>query len=264
MIIYLDEAYDNSHTWLLIGALFNPKHSKFHREIKQLLMANKHILPTGRLKEIKYVYCNSSKRRRLYRNVIDCFMKSDSYFSSVVIRTDKSFDLQLYGRTNESDKVKRERAYRTLAEHLLSNELRDYDNAILFLDKMTRCEPVHFLSNLRQNFCVVGSGYSEGLDKPRVRHIQDVVSNAEGYELMGVCDLLQGCILNNLVPIKSVRGKRKSSLNKNKIREYLVKRLNVEDLTPDTWVMDANKVTEDIRKKFNIRYVVQVKNKSSG
>ena len=227
MITYLDESYDNKRTWLLISALFNPKHKKFYTDIKRLLRINNYILPDGRLKEIKYVYCRTEKIRLLYQKVIDAFINSDSYFASVVIKTDSSFDLHRYGDVNEPDKVKRERAYRALAEHLLANELRNANDTVLFLDKMTRCEPKQFLSTLKQNFCVINSGYSEGSDKPRIKHIQDVVSDAEGYELMGVCDLLQGCILNNLSPIQKIKNKEKASLNKNLIREYLVKRLGV-------------------------------------
>ena len=63
MVIYLDETYDNKHTWLLIGALFNPKHGKFYKKIRQLLISDRYILPDGTLKEIKYVYCISKKRR---------------------------------------------------------------------------------------------------------------------------------------------------------------------------------------------------------
>ena len=201
MVIYLDESYDQKHTWLLISGLFNPTHHKFYKEIKRLLITGRYILPTGDLKEIKYIYCVNSKTRRLYEKIIDAFMASDSYFSSVVIKTDHTFDLQIYGAPAEPDKVKKERAYRSLAEHLLANDLRETTNATLFLDKMSRCEPKQFLELLKQNFCVVNSGYSAELDRPRIKHIQDVVSSAEGYELMGVCDLLQGCILNNLVPI---------------------------------------------------------------
>ncbi len=262
MIIYLDESYDLQHTWLLISSLFNPAHHKFHREIKRLLIANKYIVPRGDLKEIKYVHCNNKKVRKLYEKVIDCFMGSESYFSSVVIKTDHTFDLHRYGTSIEPDKVKKERAYRTLAEHLLANELRDATNAVLFLDKMSRCEPEKFLELLRQNFCIPGSGASENLDKPRIRHIQDVVSGAEGYELMGVCDLLQGCILNNLMPIVKVPGKKKGSLEKNNIREYLIGKLGVKDLNLQTWAFNAKNVSEQIRKKFNIRYVEQTKNET--
>lgn len=261
MVIYLDESYDNKRTWLLISALFNPKssHRKFYKEIRKLLIRNKHTLLDGSLKEIKYNNCLSKKMRLLYQEAIDIFMSSDSYFASVPIKTDDSFDLERYGTANEPAKIKRERAYRTLAEHLLYNELRDATNAVLFLDKMTRCEPKQFLSILKQNFCVVGSGYSQNLDRPLIRHIQDVVSSAEGYELMGICDLLQGCILNNITSTTEHKGK--SSHNKNLLREYLVKKIGVPDLTLTSWVNDTSKLTKEIKDKFNIRYVVQADKK---
>jgi hypothetical protein len=82
---------------------------------------------------------------------------------------------------------------------------------------------------------------------------------------MGVCDLLQGCILNNLIPIARTKGKRKGSEHKNYIREYLVSKLGVKDLTLDTWSTELNKVSKEMRNKFNIRYVIQAKKeKSSG
>jgi len=261
MKIYLDETYDNNHTWLIIGGLFNPNHKKFHREIRQLLMKERCILPTGQLKEIKYTNCRSSRTRQVFKKIIDAFMASDSYFGAVAIKTnDDSYDVHRYGDSTEPEKIKKERAYRILAEHLLVNEMRDYNNCVLFLDKMTRCDPKHFMGTLKQNFCIPGNVYSKDSKAPLIKHIQDVVSNAEGYELMGVCDLLQGCILNNLCPI--TMDPKKSARNKNKIREYLVEKLGVDDLTLETWMQNSNKVAPEKRKKFNIRYVEQVAEKA--
>ena len=201
MIIYLDETYDHNHTWLLLGALFNPTHNKFHRQIKGILARNAYVLPDGQFKEIKYTRCNFSKAFKIYKEVVDVFMQSDSHFSCIAIRTDDTFDLEIYGRPDEPAKLKKERAYRSLTEELLKRNLVHMSNAILFLDKMTRCEPETFMEILKRNFSTVGAGYSQDSKHPKIRHIQDVVSGAEGYELMGVCDLLQGCILNNLLPI---------------------------------------------------------------
>lgn len=240
MIIYLDETYDYNHTWLLLGALLNPTHHKFHKQVKGILARNAYTLADGSFKEIKYTYCNYKKPFRVYKEVID------------------TFDLEIYGRPDEPAKLKKERAYRSLAEELLSRNLDHLSNAILFLDKMTRCEPDLFMELLKQKFSTLGAGYSEGLAHPKIRHIQDVVSGAEGYELMGVCDLLQGCVLNNLFPIKGSNEKRKGSLYKNQIREYLVSKLNVNDLLPKTWAIDGVEKIE-IFKKFNIHYVVQKK-----
>lgn len=258
MIIYLDESYDHNRTWLLLGALFNPTHHKFHRQIKGILARNTYVLRDGRFKEIKYTRCNFSKAFRTYKEAIDAFMESDSHFSCIAIRTDDSFDLEVYGRPDEPAKLKRERAYRSLTEELLKRNLVHMSNAILFLDKMTRCEPVTFMEILKRNFSTVGAGYSQDGKHPKIRHIQDVVSGAEGYELMGVCDLLQGCILNNLLPIASVGAKKKGALYKNKIREYLVSKLGIENLLPNTWTKDEIERAE-IYKKFNIHYVMQAK-----
>lgn len=259
MIIYLDETYDHNHTWLLLGALFNPTHNKFHRQIKGILARNAYVLPDGQFKEIKYTRCSFSKTFRVYKEAIDAFMQSDSHFSCIAIKTDDTFDLEIYGRPDEPTKVKKERAYRSLVEELLLRNLVHMSNAILFLDKMSRCEPVTFMEILKQNFSTAGMGHSKDSKHPKIRHIQDVVSGAEGYELMGVCDLLQGCILNNLLPIPTVtEAKRKGSLYKNKIREYLLSKLGVNDLLPHTWASNEIKKTE-IYKKFNIHYVAQVK-----
>ena len=258
MIIYLDETYDHNHTWLLLGALFNPTHNKFHRQIKGILARNAYVLPNGQFKEIKYNRCSFSKAFKIYKEVVDAFMQSDSRFSSIAVRTDDTFDLEIYGRPDEPAKLKKERAYRSLTEELLKRNLVHMSNAILFLDKMTRCEPETFMEILKRNFSTVGAGYSQDSKHPKIRHIQDVVSGAEGYELMGVCDLLQGCILNNLLPILPSGPKRKGSLYKNKIREYLVSKLGVRDLLPETWKADEIGGME-IYKKFNIHYVVQAK-----
>ncbi len=258
MIIYLDETYDHNHTWLLLGALFNPTHHKFHKQIKGVLARNAYVLPDGSFKEIKYTRCNYSKAFRVYKEAIDAFMLSDSHFSCIAIKTDNSFDLEIYGRPDEPAKIKRERAYRSLADELLKRNLDHMSNAILFLDKMTRCEPITFMEVLKRNFSTIEAGYSLDSKLPKIRHIQDVVSGAEGYELMGVCDLLQGCILNNLFPIEPMEGKKKGSLYKNKIREYLISKLGVTNFLPDTWTTDGIEKT-DVFKKFNIHYVMQVR-----
>jgi len=257
MIIYLDETYDHNHTWLLLGALFNPTHHKFYRQTKGILARNAYVLPDGRFKEIKYTRCQFSKAFRIYKEVIDAFMESDSHFSCIAIKTDGSFDLERYGRPDEPAKLKKERAYRSLTEELLRRNLAHMSNAILFLDKMTRCEPETFMEILKRNFSTVGVGYSHDSTHPKIRHIQDVVSGAEGYELMGVCDLLQGCILNNLLPIQTA-GKKKGALYKNKIREYLVSKLGVKNLLPEIWVHGEIE-KEEIYKKFNIHYVAQAR-----
>ncbi len=257
MIIYLDETYDHHHTWLLIGVLLNPSHNKFHRQIRGILARNAYVLPDGRFKEIKYTRCIYSKPFRIYKEAIDAFMQSDSHFSCIAVKTDHTFDLEIYGRPDEPAKVKKERAYRSLAEELLRRNLAHISNAVLFLDKMTRCEQATFMEILKHNFSTVGVGHSKDSKHPKIRHTQDVVSGAEGYELMGVCDLLQGCILNNLLPIQTA-DKKKGALYKNKIREYLVSKLGVKNLLPETWATeDIEK--EEVYKKFNIHYVVQAR-----
>ncbi len=258
MIIYLDETYDHGHTWLLLGALFNPTHNKFHKQIKGILARNAYTLLDGTLKEIKYTKCNYSKPFRVCREAIDAFMASDSHFSCIAIKTDHTFDLNLYGNPSEPAKVKRERAYRSLVEELLRRNLQHMTNARLFLDKMTRCEPKLFLEILKQKFSTPGQGFSAGLQHSKISHIQDVVSGAEGYELMGVCDLLQGCVLNNLIPIKIPTGTSHGSSYKNKIREHLIQKLGVKDLLPETWVETQEKGPV-VAKKFEIYYVVQNK-----
>ncbi|MEI9477295.1 MAG: hypothetical protein WCO26_12040 [Deltaproteobacteria bacterium] len=267
MIIYLDETYDHNRTWLLLGALFNPTHNKFHKQVKGILARNAFTLPDGSFKEIKYTQCNYSKPFKVCKEAIDAFMVSDSHFNCIAIETDASFDIERYGNPSEPAKVKKERAYRSLAEELLRRNLAHLSNARLFLDKMTRCEPKMFLEILKQKFSTPNQGFSAGLEHPKISHIQDVVSGAEGYELMGVCDLLQGCVLNNLMPIKEEASKKKGrgALFKNGIREYLLQKLGVPDFLPKTWfsIQDSKK---DIIKKFDIHYVKQapLKEKAEG
>lgn len=256
MIIYLDETYDYNHTWLLLGALFNPTHNKFHKQVKGILAKNAYTQADGSLKEIKYTKCTYSKPFKVSKEAIDAFMQSDSHFSCIAIATDHTFDLERYGTANEPAKVKRERAYRSLAEELLTLNLEHMSDARLFLDKMTRCEPKMFLEILKQKFSTPGQGFSVGLKYAKISHIQDVVSGAEGYELMGVCDLLQGCVLNNIFPIKDSAGQVKGASYKNKIREYLAAKLGLPDLLPETWKL-AEKNANPIIKKFNVHYVKQ-------
>ena len=56
-----------------------------------------------------------------------------------------------------------------------------------------------------------------------------------------------------------MKGKKKGSLHKNRLRQYLIGKLGVGDLTLNTWANDLKKVEKEVRSKFNIRYVTQAK-----
>ena len=58
------------------------------------------------------------------------------------------------------------------------------------------------------------------------------------------------------MPIQAPTGTSHGSSYKNKIREYLIQKLGVKDLLPETWVGIQQKSLA-IAKKFEIHYVVQ-------
>lgn len=72
-----------------------------------------------------------------------------------------------------------QKTYRSLAEELPRRNLGHISNAVLFLDKMTRREPVTFMEILKRNFSTIEEGHSKDSKHPKIRHIQDVVSGAE-------------------------------------------------------------------------------------
>jgi hypothetical protein len=245
MLIYFDESYDNKHKYLLLGALFNP-HPKFlYRELKELKKRYNYLNDTGASREIKYNNCINNFRLKMYQEAIDIFFKSTSYFRCIVI--DQSIlDLSYFGKKHEDNKIKMACAYKKFAELLIAHNTNNVYNGVLLTDELKRCKGDKFIELMKQDFCLPNGKYCDMKNKLTLKHIADIKSHLENYQVGQINDLLLGCVLNNLIPTRKQY--------KNKLREYLVNKLQVDSLLPEYWSRCLKKYVEEYYPKFNVWY----------
>ncbi len=117
---------------------------------------------------------------------------------------------------------------------------------IILVDKLTRCNGDEFIQIMKQEFCLPFGKHSAGSDIPTLRDVQEIPSHLEQYQVNQVCDILMGCILNNLKPAKNQL--------KNELRKYLIEKSGVENLLPETWLKYPKWHLETYSPKFNIWY----------
>lgn len=245
MIIYFDESYDEKHEYLLLSTLFNPHHKFLHRKLSKAKRHYNYVGKHGQLREIKYSYVDDNYRLKIAKSAIDIFFESTSWFRCVVIEQ-KLVDLNYFGNSWEPDKIKKARLYKKFAELLLSHNTINIYNATLFVDKLTRCRGDQFIELMKQEFCLPYGKHSVDSGKPTLRDVRDVASHLEEYQVNQINDILMGCILNNLKPTKKPF--------KNQLRDYLIEKLSVSDLLPQTWKKYSKTYVEEYWPKFNIWY----------
>lgn len=245
MLIYLDESYDNRHTFLLLGALLNPHPRYLHRRMSEIKRARGFINADGSLTELKYRDCRTEAHYVVARDVIDAFFDSTSWFRCIAVEQAK-VDPSRFGKPHETDNIKKARAYKKFAELLIGHNTEHLQGGVLLADSMTRCHGDEFLERMRDVFAVPNSGHSIGKASPTLRHIAEADSAAEHYQVLQVCDLLLGCVLNNLFPTANEW--------KNRLREHLVARLGVGSLLPHDWQHYSKACVETYWPKFNAWY----------
>ncbi len=245
MLIYLDESYDNQHTFLLLGALFNPHPKYLHRRMSEIKTSRGFVLPNGKLREIKYRDCRRQLEHDVARDMVDAFFASTSWFRCIAIENAK-LDLGRFGQSHESNKIKKARAYKKFSELLIAHNAGQLQGGVLLADSMVRCHGDEFLERMRDVFATPNAGLSVGKAAPTLRHIAEVNSAAENYQVLQICDILLGCVLNNLFPTQNKW--------KNSLREGLVERLGVESLLPNAWHQYSKTYCEKYHPKFNIWY----------
>jgi len=232
MIVYFDESYDNEHHYLLYGALFVPRSSRLHQRVLRMRKE------TGYAGEIKYNRCKNNATLKVCRRVVDAFVEDAAYFRCVVVEQ-HGFDYSIFGRAHEPLALKKARAYKKFSEMLLAPHVSETESAVFLADKMKRCRGDEFIDRLRECFNRPGG-------KATFRHMMEVHSSLEEHQCLQVCDLLLGCVLNNLKPtIKPA---------KNEIRNYLCKRLEVPNFLFTTWRNVPLREAKDPGTKFNVWY----------
>jgi hypothetical protein len=244
MIIYFDESYDSDHDYLIFAALFNPHHKFLHRRLREIKNEEDFYKDDGAPRELKYSRIKNAKSLHVGQKAIDAFIQSTSWFRCVVIKQNL-IDLNYFGTPQEPDSIKNARLYKKFAEMLIAHNTENLLKAILLTDNLTRCKGDEFIEVMKQEFCIPFSKYSENSHIPRLSDVMDIQSHLEQNHVCQINDILAGCVLNNLKP---------SAIFKNKLREYLVTRLGVKDLLPDTWKGYTKTHSEVFYPKFNIWY----------
>jgi len=245
VIIYLDESYDNNKKYFILGALFNPHHKFLLREIKNIKTVNSFFNNDGTFKEIKYNNCFCKENFDVATMMIDSFLKSTSYFRAIVIETAR-LDLKEFGKYNEQDKIKWARTYKKFAEMLIRYNSSKIFNGVLLTDGLTRCDGDLFIEKMTEEFCFVDKINKNRFNIPTLKSISDVRSNVESYQVIQLNDILLGCILNNLIPT--------TNKWKNRLRDYLIKAINVPNLLKDFWSKFPKYILEKNYAKYNIWY----------
>jgi hypothetical protein len=245
MLIYFDESYDTNHNYLILGALFNP-HPKFlHRELSQIKRNHGYTDKNGYLLELKYNRCLNEYLLKLCSEAIDIFVKSTSYFCCIVI-DQKILDLNYFGQKHEDNKIKMARAYKKFAELLIAHNSDNIYNGVLLTDELKRCQGDRFIELMKQDFCLPDGKYCDKPNRPTLKHIADIHSDLQEYQVCQINDIMIGCVLNNLVPT--------TNEYKNSLREYLIKAMGVDNLLPTYWNKYSKKYVEEYYPKFNIWY----------
>jgi hypothetical protein len=247
MLTYFDECYDGNHSYLILGALYNPSVGKVHENFLKRKQDEKYFKTDGTSQEIKYNYCVNNKRFRIARSAVDCFKESSSFFRAIVIdqRPQSGFNLDYFGRPDEPKKIKDARAYKKFTELLLKSNI-SFTNGVLLTDRISRPRGDAFLSLVREDFGTAGAKYSRGKNEPIFRHIQEVDTALEQYHVGQIGDILQGVILNQLVPA--------GNKFKRKIREYVEAELALPSLGQDYW-LPLSKSEQDVKhQKYQIWY----------
>ena len=249
MLTTFDECYDTDHNYLILGALFNPSHKIIHRAFVKVKREANYIHPNGKCREIKYTLCNNSERYQIAKLAVDCFNQSYSFFRAIVIdqRPESGFNLRYFGKSSERKALKEAKAYKKFIELLLKSNLTDIQpNGLLYTDKLTRCRGDAFCQLIKDSFGIAGEGYSVGLNKPIFKHISEVDTSIEDYHLGQIGDILQGVILNELVPGTN-RWKRK-------LRNYVKGQLGIPSLSPEYWQILPKWFQNQKHPKYQIWY----------
>lgn len=245
MLIYFDESADGAHSYLLLSAIFNPHPKYLHRLVTEIKRKHGLVRKDRALLEIKYNYCKKERHFQAAREIVDAFFTSTSWFRCIAIEESK-VDWGRFGKPYEPDKIKRARMYKKFCELLIAHNTENVYQSVLLTDHLTRCHGDEFVERMKEIFCTPNHAHSAGKSSPTIIRIEEVDSSLEQYQLLQVCDLLMGCVINNLFPTKNKY--------KNQIREYLVKKIGVADLLPKTWGHYSKTYVEQSYPKFNIWY----------
>lgn len=232
--IYVDESGTHSDEWLIIGMLFVPDHGALHRALckqkEQLGYFNTSPKKSARYRETHFTKFRNSKDAEIGKLWIDEFVKHACFFRSIVIDW-SIYDGRFFGGPFEAAALKKRRAYKKWAELLLQPELSNptggaqIRNAELYLDRLRIMYGYDVIGHLKERFVGNYAG-----NAPYIAKFQHTDSSKDANQCLQLCDLLTGCLYQELKP------SAKSA--KLEVRDYLKEKLiqfGVTDFRPQFW-----------------------------
>jgi len=253
MIIYLDETYDWTGVYFLLGALFVlSDHDIFLESFNSLKREEKFARPDGSLRELKYSKIKYPKYERAAIKAIQTFKAHRCYFRAVIVPL-AQFDLRYFGKSYELEKIRRARAYKKFAEMLIEYNSPELAEGILFADNLTRCKGAlgqedEFVEVMKERFQRTIYDHDLSVTPPKLKHIQEVSSADETYGLLQVCDVLLGATLNGL--IKTAKGPR--MIHKNRVTEKMKEILELPSLEKDYWQPLTRLYSREYQNRINM------------
>lgn len=243
MIIYFDESYDNNINYFILGYLFN-FNSTNSRLLKEIIAIKENLKLYGKkhkYQEIKYSTCSTEKKYSAAEQMVDSFIKSNSYYRAIVIEKNKR-NLNLFGKSEWSKELKKAILKKKFAEMLLLHNSNYTNDSLLYCDEMQHCSDDFFVDKLKETFCY----YYQKHNIPRLKDILEIDSKAFEYQVSQINDILTGCILSSLISPQNEY--------KNKIRDHLINRLKVPSLLPSFWKKLDKTTAMKEYPKYNVWY----------
>lgn len=228
--IYIDESGTHDEKFLIIGILFVPDHGALHSDLCKIKDASSYYETSprrsNRYREVHFTKFRSNTDVAVGKDWIDCFVKHSCFYRSVVVDW-SIFDGRYFGGPFEAAALKKRRAYKKWAELLLQPELSpgQIRNAELFLDRLRIMYGYDIVGHLEDRF----SGQYDG-DNPYIRKFQHTDSAKDANQCLQLCDLLTGCLYQELVP--------STKQAKLEVRDYLKAQLmsfGVKEFRPEFW-----------------------------
>ncbi len=231
--IYADEAGTHGGDWLIIGMLFVPDHGPLHSALCASKENHKYYNAKprrkARYKETHLAEFRSQRDVDVAREWFDAFAVHNCFYRSLVFDW-STWDAHFFGDPFEPEALKRRRAYKKWAELLLQPEfstpLEGYApirDAKFYLDRLRILYEYDVLDHLADRF----SPPASYLGSSRfIASLQHTNSWADANQCLQLCDLLTGCIYQELVPSQNRFKLAARDSLKNRLQQLGVERLD--------------------------------------
>jgi len=211
MKVYFDESYPHTQEIMILGSLFlsNEANKYLHKEFLKLRAEKKYN------KELKYSKIRTKKDLEFAKEAISLFLKSKMpYYRASILPYNEEGLKSINGENVYSKRVT---AYSHSAKGLVLDNLLPNQNADLIMDREDRIARSKFKDKILKAKAALGG---------KVVSVAHVDSRKENTNLVQICDILTGAILQNLRPSKGTNG---SGKRKRELGEYYKKETGIND-----------------------------------